>query len=238
METLLTVSNVSSGYGDIAVLNGVSIDVAEGEIVSVIGANGAGKSTLLLTISGHLKALTGHIRFGSAEIAGIAAHDTVGHGLVMVPEGSRLFPFMTVRENLELGSYPAVARPHLRRRLEEVLEMFPLLAERQSQLAGRLSGGERQMCAIGRAMMSSPRLLMLDEPSLGLAPVMVERMFELILSLVKTQGLTILLVEQNVSDALQMCQRAYVMERGSITKTGPGDALLDDPDVRRAYMSI
>jgi len=238
METLLTVSNVSSGYGDIAVLNGVSIDVAEGEIVSLIGANGAGKSTLLLTISGHLKALTGHIRFGSAEIAGIAAHDTVGHGLVMVPEGSRLFPFMTVRENLELGSYHAVARPHLHRRLEEVLEMFPLLAERQSQLAGRLSGGERQMCAIGRAMMSSPRLLMLDEPSLGLAPVMVERMFELILSLVKTQGLTILLVEQNVSDALQMCQRAYVMERGSITKTGPGDALLDDPDVRRAYMSI
>jgi branched-chain amino acid transport system ATP-binding protein len=145
---------------------------------------------------------------------------------------------MTVRENLELGSYHAVARPHLHRRLEEVLEMFPLLAERQSQLAGRQSGGERQMCAIGRAMMSSPRLLMLDEPSLGLAPVMVERMFELILSLVKTQGLTILLVEQNVSDALQMCQRAYVMERGSITKTGPGDALLDDPDVRRAYMSI
>lgn len=238
MQPLLTVSDVSSGYGDIVVLNKVSMSVAEGEIVSVIGANGAGKSTLLLTISGHLKARSGHIRFGIAELSAMPAHETVGQGLVMVPEGSRLFPFMTVRENLELGSYHAVARPHLSRRLEEVLAMFPILAERQHQLAGRLSGGERQMCAIGRAMMSSPRLLMLDEPSLGLAPVAIEKMFEVILSLVKTQALTILLVEQNVGDALQMCQRAYVMERGAITKTGEGVALLDDPDVRRAYMSI
>lgn len=238
MNNLLTVSGVSSGYGDIAVLKQVSMEVAEGEIVSVIGANGAGKSTLLLTICGHLKAQAGRIRFGDAELAGMAPHDAVALGLVMVPEGGRLFPFMTVRENLELGCYHTVARPHLSRRLDEVLGMFPILAERRHQLAGRLSGGERQLCAIGRAMMSSPRLLMLDEPSLGLAPVMVEKMFELILSLVATGGLTILLVEQNVGDALQICQRAYVMERGSIAKTGEAAALLNDPDVRRAYMSI
>jgi len=238
MDPLLTVSCVSSGYGDIAVLENVSLEVAEGEIVAVIGANGAGKSTLLLTISGHLKARTGHVRFGDADLSGIPAHQAVGHGLVMVPEGARLFPFMTVRENLELGCYHAVARPFLRQRLEEVLETFPVLAARQRQLAGRLSGGERQMCAIGRAMMSSPRLLMLDEPTLGLAPVMVDRMFDLVTSLITTRRLTVLLVEQNVGDALQMCQRAYVMERGVIVKSGPGTALLDDPDVRRAYMSV
>lgn len=238
METILSVSDLCSGYGDIAVLNRVSINVAQGEIVSVIGANGAGKSTLLLTISGHLKAKSGQIRFSGTELTGTPAHQAVAHGLVMVLEGSRLFPFMTVRENLELGSFSALSRPNLYRRLDEVLELFPILAQRQHQLAGRLSGGERQMCAIGRALMSSPRLLMLDEPSLGLAPVMVEKMFELIVSLVETKGLTVLLVEQNVADALQVCQRAYVMERGSIAKCASGASLLDDPDVRRAYMGI
>jgi branched-chain amino acid transport system ATP-binding protein len=238
MEAILSVSNLCSGYGDIAVLDRVSLDVAQGEIVSVIGANGAGKSTLLLTIAGHLKAKSGQVCFRGADLTRKPAHQSVAHGLVMVLEGSRLFPFMTVRENLELGSFSSLSRPTLRRRLDEVLEMFPILAQRQRQLAGRLSGGERQMCAIGRAMMSSPRLLMLDEPSLGLAPVMVEKMFDLIVSLVKTQRLTVLLVEQNVADALQVCQRAYVMERGSIAKCGSGVSLLNDPDVRRAYMGI
>lgn len=238
MEALLTVKDVSSGYGDVAVLHDVSLTVGDGEIVSVIGANGAGKTTLLLTISGHLRLRTGRITFAGTDIGHEAAYETVTHGLVMVPEGSRLFPFMTVRENLELGAYHAGARPHLRASLAEAMTMFPILAQRQNQLAGHLSGGERQMCAIARAMMSKPRLLMLDEPTLGLAPVMVERIFELILALVKAKGLTVLLVEQNVANALQMCQRAYVMERGAITKTGAGNALLEDADVRRAYMSI
>ena len=238
MEAFLSVNGVSSGYGETMVLNDVTLEIAEGEIVSVIGANGAGKSTLLLTISGHLTARTGRIVFAGVDIGKDPAHLTVARGIVMVPEGSRLFPFMTVKENLELGAYHAGARRHLRASLDEVMTLFPILADRRSQLAGHLSGGERQMCAIARAMMSQPRLLMLDEPTLGLAPVMVERTLEAILSLVKAKKLTVLLVEQNVADALHMCQRAYVMERGMITKTAPGHALLDDPDVRRAYMSV
>ncbi len=238
MEPLLTVSNVSSGYGQITVLTDVSLEVAPGEVVAVVGANGAGKSTLLLTISGHLRANSGRIVFGGTDISREAAHRTVTHGLVMVPEGGRLFPFMTVRENLELGAYHAGARADLRASLDEALTMFPILAERRDQLTGRLSGGERQMCAIARAMMSKPRLLMLDEPSLGLAPIMVERVFDLILSLVRVKGLTVLLVEQNVGEALSMSQRAYIMERGVITRTGPGSALLGDPEVRRAYLSL
>jgi len=238
MDHLLTVDNVFSGYGEISVLRDVSVAVSEGEVVSVIGANGAGKTTLLLTICGHLTAHAGKIMFAGIDVSQEAPHETVTHGLIMVPEGSRLFPFMTVKENLELGAYHAKARLHLRARLEEVMEFFPILAERRHQLAGRLSGGERQMCAIARAMMSDPRLLMLDEPSLGLAPIMVDRTFELILSLVKAKGLTVLLIEQNVSIALHLCQRAYILERGVIVKTGLGRDLLGDAEVQRAYMSI
>jgi branched-chain amino acid transport system ATP-binding protein len=238
MDALLTVDKVSSGYGEISVLRDVSLTVAEGEVVSVIGANGAGKTTLLLTICGHLNARAGRITFGGVDVSREAPHQTVTHGLIMVPEGSRLFPFMTVKENLELGAYHAKARPHLRAKLDEVMEFFPILAERRNQLAGRLSGGERQMCAVARAMMSEPRLLMLDEPSLGLAPIMVDRVFDLILSLVKAKGLTVLLIEQNVSVALHLCQRAYILERGVIVKTGLGRDLLGDAEVQRAYMSI
>ena len=238
MDHLLTVDNVFSGYGEISVLRDVSVAVSEGEVVSVIGANGAGKTTLLLTICGHLTAHAGKIMFAGIDVSQEAPHETVTHGLIMVPEGSRLFPFMTVKENLELGAYHTKARLHLRARLEEVMEFFPILAERRHQLAGRLSGGERQMCAIARAMMSEPRLLMLDEPSLGLAPIMVDRTFELILSLVKAKGLTVLLIEQNVSIALHLCQRAYILERGVIVKTGLGRDLLGDAEVQRAYMSI
>jgi branched-chain amino acid transport system ATP-binding protein len=238
MDHLLTVDNVFSGYGEISVLRDVSLAVSEGEVVSVIGANGAGKTTLLLTICGHLTAHAGKIMFAGIDVSQEAPHETVTHGLIMVPEGSRLFPFMSVKENLELGAYHAKARLHQRARLEEVMEFFPILAERRHQLAGRLSGGERQMCAIARAMMSEPRLLMLDEPSLGLAPIMVDRTFELILSLVKAKGLTVLLIEQNVSIALHLCQRAYILERGVIVKTGRGRDLLGDAEVQRAYMSI
>lgn len=238
MDAFLTVDKVSSGYGEISVLREVSLAVSEGEVVSVIGANGAGKTTLLLTICGHLTARIGKIVFAGIDVSRAAPHETVTHGLIMVPEGSRLFPFMTVKENLELGAYNANARPHLRAKLEEVMEFFPILAERRHQLAGRLSGGERQMCAIARAMMSEPRLLMLDEPSLGLAPIIVDRTFELILSLVKAKGLSVLLIEQNVSVALHLCQRAYILERGVIAKTGRGRDLLGDAEVQRAYMSI
>jgi branched-chain amino acid transport system ATP-binding protein len=238
VEALLSVDGVSSGYGEIPVLDAVSIEVEPGEVVSVIGANGAGKTTLLLTIAGHLPARGGRIRFAGADIGGQPAHRTVAEGIVMVPEGGRLFPFMTVRENLELGAYHAKARRSLRRNLDEVMTLFPILAERRGQLAGRLSGGERQMCAIARAVMSEPRLLMLDEPSLGLAPIMVERLFDLTRTLVSAKGLTVLLVEQNVADALQMSRRAYVMERGRIVKSGSGSALLEDADVQRAYMGI
>jgi branched-chain amino acid transport system ATP-binding protein len=238
METLLSVEAVASGYGEVPVLDGVSIEVKRGEFVSVIGANGAGKTTLLLTISGHLQARAGRVSFAGADITRQPVHATVGHGVVMVPEGGRLFPFSTVKENLELGAYHARARKSLRRNLDEVMTLFPILAERRSQLAGRLSGGERQMCAIARAMMSEPQLLMLDQPSLGLAPIMVERVFGLTQTLVKAKGLTVLLVEQNVADALQMCQRAYVMERGRIVMSGAGRDLLENADVQRAYMGI
>jgi branched-chain amino acid transport system ATP-binding protein len=238
MEAVLSVRSVSSGYGEVSVLQEVSLEVGKGEIVSVVGANGAGKTTLLLTISGHIQARKGKVIFGGRDITREPAHSMAAHGVVMVPEGGRLFPFMTVRENLELGAYHSAARRNLGRNLDEVMALFPILAERQGQLAGRLSGGERQMCAIARAVMSEARFLMLDEPSLGLAPIMVHRVFELIGTLVRQKGLTILLVEQNVAEALEMSERAYIMERGQIAKSGPGKALLGDADVQRAYMGI
>jgi branched-chain amino acid transport system ATP-binding protein len=238
MSALLDVQGVGSGYGDVPVLSDVSLMVGADEIVSVVGANGAGKTTLLSTISGLLSCTAGRLRFDGEEIGRVPAHDVVTRRLVMVPEGGRLFPFMTVLENLELGAFNKSARSSLKSSLDDVLAHFPILAERRQQLAGSLSGGERQMCAIARAMMSQPKLLMLDEPSLGLSPQMVERVFELILSLVREKNIAVLLVEQNVGDALGMAHRAYVMERGGIVKTGTGKALLADADVQRAYLGI
>ena len=236
MTGLLDVQGIASGYGDVPVLSDVSLSVGADEVVSVVGANGAGKTTLLSTISGLLPCTAGTIHFGGEAIGGMPAHDVVIRRLVMVPEGGRLFPFMTVLENLELGAFNASARPALKESLEDVLSHFPILAERRQQLAGSLSGGERQMCAIARAMMSQPKLLMLDEPSLGLSPLMVERVFELILTLVRQKGIAVLLVEQNVGDALGMANRGYVIERGCVVKTGTGEALLADADVQRAYL--
>jgi branched-chain amino acid transport system ATP-binding protein len=238
MEALLSVDGLGSGYGDVAVLRDATLAIAAGEVVAVIGANGAGKSTLLLTIAGHLACRAGAIRFAGEDISHEPPEATVARGVVMVPEGGRLFPFSTVRENLELGAYHRRARRSLRRNLDEVMQLFPVLAERRNQLAGRLSGGERQMCAIARAMMSEPKLLMLDEPSLGLAPIMVDKLFTLTQTLVKAKGLTVLLVEQNVADALSMSDRGYVMERGRIVKSGRGDDLLADMDVQRAYLGM
>ena len=238
MDTILNVSRVCSGYGELPVLQNVDLQVQRGEIVAVVGANGAGKTTLLLTISGHLRAQSGSVTFNGEDVSAQPAHAAVGRGLVMVPESGRLFPFMTVLENLELGAFHDKARAHMKANLQEVMEYFPILADRRSQLAGRLSGGERQMCALARAMMGMPQLLMLDEPSLGLAPIMIDRVFELVKNLVDKKGLSVLLVEQNVRNALQMCQRGYVIEHGQLLKTGSGQELLRDPDVQRSYMGL
>ena len=238
MSRLLTVDNVSSGYGLTPVLRNMSLHVDTGEVVAVVGANGVGKSTLLRTITGLLHPSDGDISFDGVHITGMPAHTIVGHGLAMVPEGGRLFMFMTVLENLELGAFGPTSRVDVQQSLDEVTELFPILRERRTQLAGSLSGGERQMCAIARALMSRPRMLMLDEPSLGLSPVMLEKVFDLIRTVVDSRDLTVLLIEQNVADALDMANRAYVIEGGRIAKTGPGAELLHDPDIQRAYLGL
>ena len=237
-QALLSVRQLSSGYGHVRALEDISFDVAPGEIFSVVGANGAGKSTLLLTIAGHLQPFSGRVEFAGQDCTAISAHDAPAQGLVMVPEGGRLFPFMTVLENLELGAFHRTARACMKQTLDEVMGLFPVLAERRHQLAGRLSGGERQMCAVGRAMMSLPRLLMLDEPTLGLAPIMVDRLFDKVQSLVQQKGLTVLLVEQNVGNALRLCQRGCVLDHGRLVKISSGAELLRDPEVQRTYMGV
>ena len=238
MNRILRVEDLCAGYGELPVLDKVNVEVGSGEIVSVVGANGAGKTTLLLTVTGHLQTRAGRVTFDGQDITHLPAHGAAERGLVMVPEGGRLFPFMSVLENLELGAYHASARARMRESLDEVMTLFPILAERRAQLAGQLSGGERQMCAVARAMMSLPKLLLLDEPSLGLAPIMVDRVFEMVGTLVRTKGLSVLLVEQNVGNALRMCQRGYIIEHGAILKTGTGADLLRDPDVQRSYMGL
>jgi branched-chain amino acid transport system ATP-binding protein len=238
LSALLEVEGVWAGYRDAIVLRDVALHVNEGELVAVVGANGAGKTTLLSAISGHVPVQRGRVLLAGEDISLVPAHAVPARGLVMVPEGGRLFPFMTVQENLELGAYHRRARTEKRRCLEEAMAFFPRLAERRTQLAGSLSGGERQMCAVARAMMAQPRLLMLDEPSLGLAPIMVERLFELLEQLIRAKGLTVLLVEQNVGDALAMAARGYVLEHGRVVKEGTGAALLDDVEVQHAYLGL
>ena len=235
---ILSVQSLCSGYGELPVLDQVSFDVGLGEIVAVVGANGAGKTTLLLTIGGHLRAFSGSVRFAGQDVTSMPAHQAAPRGLVMVPEGGRLFPFMTVLENLELGAYHRAARTRLAETLDEVMRLFPILAERRGQLAGRLSGGERQMCAVARALMSLPKLLMLDEPSLGLAPIMVDKLFDKVASLVQSKGLSVLMVEQNVGNALRLCQRGCILDHGRIAKMSSGAELLRDPDVQRSYMGL
>lgn len=237
MNSLLEISGVSAGYADVPVLHGVDLEVPTGQIVSLVGANGAGKTTLLSTISGLVRPTGGRIVFDGVELTGAPAHEVVAAGLVHVPEGRRLFPFLTVAENLQLGSFPSGARRAHRETLAEVLEMFPVLAERRDQLAGSLSGGEQQMCALGRGLMSRPRLLMLDEPSLGLAPIVVDAMFAAIRAL-REKGITILLVEQNLVEALEVSSYGYVLEQGRVTLSDQAAALLRNESVKAAYLGI
>ncbi len=235
MSTLLSVDGIDVGYGDVVAVRGVSLDVSAGELVSLIGSNGAGKTTILRAIGGLLRPRAGRIVFDGARIDGRAAADVVARGVAHVPEGRQLFPSMTVLENLQLGAQTRESRRQRATTLERVLELFPRLAERRRQLAGTLSGGEQQMAAIGRALMARPRLLMLDEPSLGLAPIVVSAIFDNLVR-ISRGGTTVLLVEQNVLRALTLCHRGYVLENGSIVTSGTREQLLADPGVKRAYL--
>lgn len=237
MNNILEVTGLHAGYDDLNVLNGIDLVVPRGEVVSVVGANGAGKSTLLRAISGVIRATAGSIVVDGIEVTGVAPHKMITHEIVMVPEGRKLFPNLTVEENLRLGAFYKGARAHAKDSLQEVFELFPRLTERRNQAAGSLSGGEQQMCAIGRGLMARPKILMLDEPSLGLAPIVVEQIFGLIKQLSES-GLTILLVEQNVADALELSSQASVMEQGQVTLTGTGAELLDDPRLQAAYLGV
>ena len=231
---LLSVNDINVYYGAIHAIKGISFEVNEGEVVTLIGANGAGKSTTLQTISGLLRSKTGSITFRDQNISSIPADKLVSHGLAQVPEGRRVFLQMSVEENLEMGAY---TRPNseVDPGLERVYDQFPRLKERRKQVAGTLSGGEQQMLAMGRALMSSPKLLMLDEPSMGLAPILVDQIFEIIQRLHKA-GTTILLVEQNAQMALSVADRGYVLETGKIVTSGTGNALLADESVKKAYL--
>jgi len=234
MGTILDVKNINVYYGAIHAITNISFNVNEGEIVTLIGANGAGKSTTLNTISGLLRSRTGDISFMGSSVAHMAPNKIVETGLVMVPEGRRIFLGLTVEENLEMGAY---TRPNseIKESMEQVFELFPRLKERRTQIGGTLSGGEQQMLAMGRALMAKPKLIMLDEPSMGLAPLLVDLIFEIIGDLHKA-GSTILLVEQNAQAALSIADRAYVLETGKIVKTGRGSDLISDPDIKKAYL--
>src|SRR5262245_28925901 len=237
MSTLLRVDRIEAGYGDLIAVSGVSLEVREGETVALIGSNGAGKTTTLRAVSGLLTLRAGRIEFDGRPLDGATPAEIVGHGIAHVPEGRQLFRSMTVLENLELGCRAPQARQHKPQTLRWVFELFPRLWERRQQLAGTLSGGEQQMCAIGRGLMARPRLLMLDEPSLGLAPVMVKLIFEN-LARINREGTTILLVEQNVLRSLQLAHRGYVLENGHITLQGGADELLVNPLIKQAYLGL
>jgi len=235
MGTMLKIEDINVYYGAIHAIKGVSLEVNEGEIVTLIGANGAGKSTTLRTISGLLKPKTGTISFAGKKIGGMAAQNIVKAGISQVPEGRRIFANMTVLENLDLGAFIRKDKAGIQEDLGQVFERFPRLEERKSQEAGTLSGGEQQMLAMGRALMSRPRLLLLDEPSMGLAPLLIKEIFSIIKDINKT-GTTVLLVEQNANMALSIAHRAYVLETGRITLSGDAKQLAASADVRKAYL--
>jgi branched-chain amino acid transport system ATP-binding protein len=234
---LLELKGVDALYGRVRALRGVTINVDQGEVVALIGSNGAGKTTTLRTISGLMHPPSGSITFNGKDISRMAAHDIVGLGICQSPEGRRLFARMQVIDNLRMGAFLRKDRDGVQKDMDRVFELFPRLKERTTQLAGTLSGGEQQMLAIGRALMSKPKLLMLDEPSLGLAPILVETIFQIVRE-INAQGIPILLVEQNATKALEVAHRAYVLETGTIVKTGSGKELLSSPDVQRAYLGI
>ena len=233
MGEILNVENINVYYGAIHAIKGVSFTVNEGEIVTLIGANGAGKSTTLQTVSGLLRSRTGSITFMGENVSHVPAHKLVYKGMAQVPEGRRIFLQMTVRENLDMGAF--TQKSGFEESLERVYTQFPRLKEREKQIAGTLSGGEQQMLAMGRALMSHPKLLMMDEPSMGLAPILVDQIFDIIQSLHKA-GTTILLVEQNAQKALRVADRAYVLETGRIVMSGTGKELAASPEVQKAYL--
>lgn len=234
---MLQVKHMDVAYGDVQALWDVSFEVSEREIVTLIGANGAGKSTTLRSLSGLLPPKRGEVLFEGKRISGTPAFELVEKGLALIPEARQLWPGMTVAENLELGAYTREARRHLESSLKRVYDLFPRLYERRGQMAGTLSGGEQQMCAIGRGLMSRPRLLMLDEPSLGLAPMLVKEVFGVIRE-INSQGVTVVLVEQNVGHALEISDRAYVLETGRITLTGESRELMGNPAVQEKFLGL
>ena len=237
MSTLLRLDGIQVGYGDMTAVHEASLEVREGETVALIGGNGAGKTTTLRAVSGLLPLRRGRIEFAGERLDGVDPAAVVARGIAHVPEGRQLFPTMTVRENLELGARSVEARRRRGESLAWVFNLFPRLSERERQVAGTLSGGEQQMCAIGRGLMAKPRLLMLDEPSLGLAPVVVRAIFDN-LERINRRGLSILLVEQNVLRALQLCHRGYVLENGRIALEGACESLLASPHIKQAYLGL
>jgi len=232
---VLSVERLECRYGNVAAVRDLSLEVKQGELVSLIGANGAGKTTTLKAISGVLAPSAGRIVFEGEDITRASARRVLELGIAHCPEGRRMFPYMTVRENLEMGCYLRRDKAGIEADMRRLFERFPILGERSTQAAGTLSGGEQQMLAISRALMSRPKLLMFDEPSLGLAPNIVERMFDIIRQ-IRAEGVTVMMVEQNAAAALELSDRSYVMEQGRVSLTGTGKALLDDPHVRQAYL--
>lgn len=233
---LLNIEDINVFYGVIHAIKDVSFEVNEGEIVALIGSNGAGKTSIMHTISGLLKSKTGKIEFNGTDISKFAAHKIPKSGLIQVPEGRHVFTEMTVMENLEMGAYLRNDKEEIRKDLEVVFKRFPRLQERKTQLAGTLSGGEQQMLAMGRAMMARPKLLLLDEPSMGLSPIYVNEIFDIIQTINKEDGVTILVVEQNANKVLQIADRAYVLETGKITISGSADEVKNNPKVQEAYL--
>ena len=234
---MLEIRNICVCYGEVEVLHNLTLKIPEGEIVAIIGANGAGKTTLLNTISGMMSPASGEILFQEEVINGLPPHKVVGKGIAHIPEGRRLFPLLSVRDNLLLGAYIPSARKYMNETLLEIYKLFPKLKERENQLAGTLSGGEQQMVTIGRGLMSRPKILMLDEPSLGLAPQLVHETFKTIQQ-IRERGATILLVEQNVQQSLKIAKHGFVLENGRVVKEGTGQSLLGDPHVKKAYLGI
>ena len=232
---MLSINALECRYGKVAAVRSLSLDVSKGELVSLIGANGAGKTTTLKAISGVLRAFGGKVTFEGEDITNASARRVLDLGIAHCPEGRRVFPYMTVRENLEMGCYLRSDRGGIEADLERLYERFPILAERRAQAAGTLSGGEQQMLAISRALMSRPKLVLFDEPSLGLAPNIVERTFDIVAA-IRAEGVTVMMVEQNALAALELSDRAYVMEQGRVTRTGSGRDLLNDPEVKKAYL--
>jgi branched-chain amino acid transport system ATP-binding protein len=237
MAALLELDNVTARYGPVQALHGVSLTVGEGEVAAVLGANGAGKTTLMKTLAGLLPVKGGRLRLFGQDIGTSGCDRRVLDGMVLVPEGRMVFPSLSVRENLRLGGINRRARPHWRRTLEHVYHVFPKLAERQSQAAATLSGGEQQMLAIGRGLMAQPRLMLLDEPTLGLAPIVAVQIFQLVRRLIE-EGLTLLLAEQDVLKTLNVADHAYVIENGRVAAQGPARAIADDPRIRQAYLGL